>query len=68
MLPQIALARGRNSAFMDSRQLRMFRIVGRYCQVPNFRNTTAPATTLSSQIAWKLKVRSPQARTNQAVC
>jgi hypothetical protein len=46
----------------------MFQFVGKYLQVPTFRNTTVQATTLASQITGELNVRSPQARTDRAVC
>jgi hypothetical protein len=46
----------------------MFRFVGKYRQVPTICNVMATAAVWAGQISGTLKVRSPQARTNQAVC
>lgn len=48
--------------------LRLFRFVGRYRQVPTICNVPVPRAVWASQISSSLKVRSPQARTDQTVC
>src|SRR5690606_20639453 len=46
----------------------MFCFVGKYRQVPTICNMAAPAAVGTSQTSGELKVRGPQARTDQAVC
>jgi len=46
----------------------MFQFVSKYLQVPTICNVAALAAVWARQISGQLKVRSPQARTDQAVC